>query len=226
MSTPTSAHTAVKKRTPMGRVKSAALLVAAISTMFAAACAPMQAGSPVQTVAAPTITVANPLAATPITRVAVVSPDSANAEAAPATAPATTIRLGDAIVVEGAGAQVAGNTVTITAGGTYRITGTLSDGQIVVAANDSDKVQMILDGAGITSSSSAPIYVKNAKNVAIVLADGSQNYLVDSATRIADASGSDEPNAALATGRSGWRVGTTTASPARTISRLRVRTSP
>lgn len=197
-------HESTRKMTPMHRLSRAALLVAALSTVFATACTPIQAASAGTSVTAPAAAIANPVVAAPsaittpmlavpVARVAVASPGSAD----PAAASAVTIDLGDAISIDGAGAAVNGSTVTISAGGTYRLSGTLADGQVVVAAPKSDAVQLILDGAGIASSTTAPIYVKSAKSATIVLADGSQNYLVDGATRPVDASGSDEPNAAL-----------------------------
>ncbi|MGO4433029.1 carbohydrate-binding domain-containing protein, partial [Paenarthrobacter sp. RAF9] len=43
------------------------------------------------------------------------------------------------------GIAVDGNTVTISATGTYRLSGSLTDGRIVVAAGDSDTVRIILE---------------------------------------------------------------------------------
>lgn len=48
-----------------------------------------------------------------------------------------------------------GSTITITAEGVYLLSGTLTDGQIVVNAGETDKVQLVLKGADITSSTSA-----------------------------------------------------------------------
>jgi hypothetical protein len=183
----------------MHRLKSAALTVAALAAILSTACAPIQpitanaAAVPQSTAATQAVTPSTPVAAAPVSSVASVSPGSVD----PATLLTATIRLGDPITIDGAGAAVSGNTVTVTAGGTYRLTGTLGDGQVVVAAKNSEAVQLILDGAGITSSTSAPVYVKSAKSAVIVLADGSTNYLADGASRPVDASGSDEPNAAL-----------------------------
>lgn len=70
-----------------------------------------------------------------------------------------------------------GSTVTITQEETYLLSGTLSDGQIIVDGEDSSKVQLVLDGVDITSASSAPIYVKQADKVFITLAADSDNTL-------------------------------------------------
>ena len=60
---------------------------------------------------------------------------------------ATTITLADgASTVDGAGAAVQGDVVTITAAGTYLVSGTLSDGQLVVDSPGEGKVKIVLDG--------------------------------------------------------------------------------
>lgn len=56
---------------------------------------------------------------------------------------------------------IEGNTITITEAGIYVVSGTLSNGQIVVDCEDTDaKVQIVLDNATISNSSSACIYSK------------------------------------------------------------------
>ena len=53
------------------------------------------------------------------------------------------------------------NTITINDEGTYVVSGSLSDGQIIVDAKDK-KVEIILDNTEITSKTSAAIYVKKS----------------------------------------------------------------
>ncbi len=65
---------------------------------------------------------------------------------------------GNSISVEGTGATVSGNKVTITSGRSYYISGTLSDGQIIVDSSDSATVGLVLNGADMNCSSSSPIY--------------------------------------------------------------------
>ncbi len=94
---------------------------------------------------------------------------------------ATRIALSDAgTTVTGDGATVSGNTVTITAAGTYLISGTLSEGQIKVETNEADKVQLVLSGATVTSANSAALHVAKADKVFLTLADGSENTLATS----------------------------------------------
>ena len=104
---------------------------------------------------------------------------------------------GDTIAVEGAGVSVEGSTATITAGGAYTLRGGLADGQIIVDSEDETAVTLILDGVELHSSSSAPVFVRNAAQVVIVLADGTQNTLTDAATYVFADPAEDEPNAAL-----------------------------
>lgn len=92
-----------------------------------------------------------------------------------ATSPKITLSE-SSITSDSENAKVSGNTVTITKAGTYIITGTSSDAQIVVDC-DSDKVQLVLDNANITSSSATALYVKQADKVFITLADGSTNNI-------------------------------------------------
>ena len=85
----------------------------------------------------------------------------------------STIRLeGDSIAFEGSGATVEGTTITITSAGTYSVSGTLDDGQIVVETEDEETVVLVLNGADIACSTSAPIYVSNAQKTVITLAEG------------------------------------------------------
>ena len=82
----------------------------------------------------------------------------------------------DGITEETDGVAINGQTVTITEEGTYVFSGTLSEGQIVVDADDA-KVQIVLDNVDITCASSAAVYVKSAEKVFVTLAEGSQNTL-------------------------------------------------
>ena len=82
----------------------------------------------------------------------------------------------DGITGETDGVVINGQTVTITAEGTYIFSGTLSEGQIVVDA-DNAKVQIAFDNVDITCASSAAVYVKSAEKVFVTLAEGSQNTL-------------------------------------------------
>ena len=60
-------------------------------------------------------------------------------------------------------ATVDGSKVTITSAGTYNISGSLTDGQIIVNTEDKETVRLILNGVDIGCSTSAPIYIIKAK---------------------------------------------------------------
>ncbi|WOO35637.1 carbohydrate-binding domain-containing protein [Anaerocolumna sp. AGMB13020] len=93
---------------------------------------------------------------------------------------AITITLKDkASTVSGSGAEVKDNTITINSEGTYVISGTLSEGQIVVEAADTEKVQLVLKGVTIHNSTSAAIYIKSGDKVFITLEEGTVNTLTD-----------------------------------------------
>ena len=91
--------------------------------------------------------------------------------------------------------KVDGDTVTISAAGTYRLSGSLSDGQVVVAAGEEDVVRIILDGAEISSSTGSPFVVQSANEAIVYLEDGTSNSLSDASTYADTAE--DAPNAAL-----------------------------
>lgn len=73
--------------------------------------------------------------------------------------------------------QIKDGVVTIKAAGVYVLSGTFTDGTIVVDAGDDDKVQLVLDGVSITAVDYAAIYAKNADKVFVTLAEGAENSL-------------------------------------------------
>ncbi len=97
-------------------------------------------------------------------------------------------------------------TTTITEGGTHTLTGTITDGQIVIDAGDED-ITLILNGVDITNSSGAALYIKSAGDVTIELADGSTNLLTQTGL-----DGDEEEKAALYSTSDLEIVGNTTAS--------------
>ena len=76
--------------------------------------------------------------------------------------------------------KIDGSTVTLTDENTYVISGTLTDGMIIVEADEKAKPQLIFDGVYVTSETSAPLYIKSADKVFITLAEGSENSLSNS----------------------------------------------
>lgn len=88
-----------------------------------------------------------------------------------------TITLGSNITYTGSGVSVSGNVVTITEGGDFTVTGTLSNGMIEI--NTEDKVKLRLSGASITNVNGPAICFTNAKKAFITLEEGTINYLKD-----------------------------------------------
>ena len=93
---------------------------------------------------------------------------------------ATFITLeGSNIKVSGNGATALNNVLTINDEGIYVISGTLADGQIIVDAKKKDKIRLVLNGAKISCSDNAPIYIKNADKTFITLEENTTNTLTD-----------------------------------------------
>ena len=94
------------------------------------------------------------------------------------TARATRITLdGDEVSVFGGGAYAFDGSVMITGKGKYVISGTLTDGSMIVDTDSSAKVWIMLDGADITCSTGACLDVEQADKVFLTLAEGSDNRL-------------------------------------------------
>lgn len=89
---------------------------------------------------------------------------------------------------------------TITHAGEYTVTGLLSEGQIVVNADDNAEISIILNGTSITCSNGSPIYIKNADNVKIKSEENTYNCIVDARAEAddnSDNSSSENGNAAI-----------------------------
>lgn len=103
---------------------------------------------------------------------------------------------GNSIAVDGEGVTVNKSVAIIDSSGNYSISGSLSDGQIVVNTGDEGIVRLILDGVDITNTEGAPIYIQRSAKTILVLSDGSNNILSDG-TSYKNSSSEDTPNAAL-----------------------------
>lgn len=72
-----------------------------------------------------------------------------------------------------------GENVTISQAGTYILSGTLTNGQVMINAGDTDKVQLVLNGAAIACADAPAILAQNADKVFITLAEGTNNTVSD-----------------------------------------------
>ena len=86
------------------------------------------------------------------------------------------------VAVSGSGAKAEDETVTITEEGTYLISGTVKNGQLIINAANSAKVHLVLSGLTMTNNDGPCILVTGADKVFVTLADGTENTLSDAGT--------------------------------------------
>ncbi len=90
----------------------------------------------------------------------------------------TTIYLnGSYASCDSSSVQIEGSVITITDEGTYIVEGNLDDGMIIVDAEETDKPQIVLNGASINCAASAPICILEADKVFITLEAYTENVL-------------------------------------------------
>jgi len=87
------------------------------------------------------------------------------------------VTLGSSPKFTGENITVSGSVVTITAGGDYRFSGKVSEGQICVNTATEDHVTVVLDGVDISNSSGPAIFVYEAKKCTIKVREGTTNNL-------------------------------------------------
>lgn len=121
----------------------------------------------------PTVTTAKPQQGT--TTPAATDPTSAPDE----NVYTAEITLGNAPKISGANVTVSGSVVTVNAGGEYRFTGSVADGQICVNTVTEEKVTIVLDGVDIHNSTGPAIFINEAKKCTIKVREGSVNNLSD-----------------------------------------------
>lgn len=119
----------------------------------------------------------------------------------PDTSGSTSITLSDeSITVSGSGATTENGTITITDGGTYLVTGEVTEGRILVNAPD-EEVTIVLEDVSISCSYGSPIYIYKSLITTICLTEGTTNTLTDgSEYTFSDSCSSsvdEEPNACL-----------------------------
>ena len=105
-----------------------------------------------------------------------------------------TVKIDLSAPKEADGVKVSGSTVTITEAGTYVLSGTLTDGQVIIDAGDEDDVRLVFENASITCTTTAPVYAKNADKVIISLPENTESTVTDTVT---GTDGNDELTAAI-----------------------------
>ena len=84
------------------------------------------------------------------------------------TSAASITMADDAVTVQGDGVTEENGVITIAGGGTYVITGSLSDGRILVKAPNKD-VTLVLEHTDITCSYGSPVYICESSSDTIYL---------------------------------------------------------
>lgn len=119
--------------------------------------------------------------------------------ASPASGGTAAIVLSDSgVQISGGGAKADGRTVSIVSGGTYSVSGSLSDGELIVDTGETaQEVTLVLEGVGITNLSGPAIHIRQAKNTHIQLAEGSANSLISGTGTDLAPAGAEASGAAL-----------------------------
>lgn len=148
----------------------AAIMAGSLAVFTLAACTTVNPGDKTsETISSDTITISSDQSEAFSDKDIEVSYDESDAQ---------TITLnGSSASSDSSSVKIEGPVVTITAKGTYVVTGTLTDGYIVVDAGKSDDVRIILKDASITSSEYAALYCLKADNVYVTLDSNTTNFL-------------------------------------------------
>lgn len=88
----------------------------------------------------------------------------------------------DKIVSDLIGVSIDGTTLTINVSGTYTLTGSCAEGNIIIDAPDGKPVNLILDDLNLTSSKTSPIVVRSCSMAILTLKEKTQNIITDNHT--------------------------------------------
>ena len=98
--------------------------------------------------------------------------------------------------IEGQGAAAEAGVITISAAGTYVLSGQF-EGQLLVDAGKEDEIRLVLNGFQITNEHTSPIYGAQSGSILLILADGTENTVSDGTEYVFDSGVEDEPDAAI-----------------------------
>lgn len=93
--------------------------------------------------------------------------------------------------ITGSGIELIEGTLKITSAGCYLLSGEF-EGQVLIDAADTDKVQLVLNGFALTYGDASPILCENADKLVITLAEGSVNKVNDSGSGYIDVEDGEE----------------------------------
>ncbi|MCR4584171.1 MAG: carbohydrate-binding domain-containing protein [Lachnospiraceae bacterium] len=103
---------------------------------------------------------------------------------------------GNDIKISGSGAYEYNGDAVISRSGWYSVSGSLDDGSIIVNADSSSKVWILLDNAEVYASDDAALRVDQADKVFLTLAEGSENRL-ECGDTMSDEAEDDNTNGAV-----------------------------
>lgn len=121
---------------------------------------------------------------------------SASESAAPLSSDCEVKFSDSGISVDGTGVTVSGNVITVTSAGVFSLSGSCSDGKVIVEAGDEDEVTLLLNGLTLSCSDNSAIECRSACKLTISAADGTDNTISDSSEYFFD-DNTDEPDAAV-----------------------------
>ncbi len=104
---------------------------------------------------------------------------------------------GDSVETSVQGTSIDNTILTISSPGSYIITGTLNDGQILVDCQETGTVELVFYNANISNSTNSPVFIKNCKKTLLVLAEDSVNSLSDASEYTYMDAENEEPSACL-----------------------------
>lgn len=108
-----------------------------------------------------------------------------------------TISLGESVAIQGAGAWFENGCLSVTEGGIYNLSGTISSGMIYVSSDE--PVKLVLDGVTVNNPNGAAIFCADGQ-LTVEAADGTENVLTDgdyTYERDFESKTENEPNAAV-----------------------------
>ena len=148
------------------------------------------------------------LALSLLTGCAAAAPGSANtsgsattvtaASAAVSISDGTSITFTDSGVTASAsgGVETEGTAVTVTESGTYLLSGSCADGSVKVKKGTTG-VTLVLNGLDLTANGTAPIICGKSTEVTILVNDGTENTLTDTAENNSETGNADGENAVI-----------------------------
>lgn len=100
------------------------------------------------------------------------------------------------VKIDGKGAAANDTVVTISAEGTYILTGSCKDGQVIVEVTKEEKVHLVFDKLSLICKTSAPLWIKSCDKTSITLVEGTTSTLQDG-DNYTGLNAEGEPNACL-----------------------------